>query len=246
MQSRSVAIFLDDGGVINDNTLRASQWQGLVGEFLAPRLGGTGRAWADANAAVAGQVFNEHFLRPGQNPGADYRETWERYQESWLLGMCEKLGVTVPTADVLPLAREAHAYVTRRVLAAFPSVVDVIRELRTDGHRLYTASGENSTELEGYLGAMGVRELFTELSGPDLVNTVKGSVLYYRRVFEHAGIDPANAIVVDDSSSMARQASEAGARAVLVAADPPANLDGVDVIGGLTELPALLRAGSAR
>ena len=42
-------IFLDDGGVLNDNDRRAPQWQRLVGEFFVPRLGGTHQAWAEAN-----------------------------------------------------------------------------------------------------------------------------------------------------------------------------------------------------
>ena len=33
-------IFLDDGGVMNDNNTRALQWQRLVSEFFAPLLGG--------------------------------------------------------------------------------------------------------------------------------------------------------------------------------------------------------------
>ena len=61
-------IFLDDGGVLNDNSRRAPQWQRLVGEFLTPRLGGTRLDWANANAAVAGPVFNEHVLQAGQDP----------------------------------------------------------------------------------------------------------------------------------------------------------------------------------
>ena len=46
-------IFLDDGGVMNDNTLRGPQWQRLVGEYLSPRLGGSLQAWAEANKHVA-------------------------------------------------------------------------------------------------------------------------------------------------------------------------------------------------
>jgi len=33
-------IFLDDGGVMNDNNARALQWQRLVGEYFVPLLGG--------------------------------------------------------------------------------------------------------------------------------------------------------------------------------------------------------------
>ncbi|MCX8212923.1 MAG: hypothetical protein OTJ97_00160 [SAR202 cluster bacterium] len=42
-------IFLDDGGVMNDNTLRGREWQRHVGEYLSPRLGGSLQAWGNAN-----------------------------------------------------------------------------------------------------------------------------------------------------------------------------------------------------
>jgi hypothetical protein len=38
-------VFLDDGGVLNDNERRAPEWRRLLGEFFAPRLGGTPEAW---------------------------------------------------------------------------------------------------------------------------------------------------------------------------------------------------------
>lgn len=42
-------VFLDDGGVMNDNNTRALQWQGLVSEFFIPLLGGSSDAWSRAN-----------------------------------------------------------------------------------------------------------------------------------------------------------------------------------------------------
>lgn len=67
-------IFLDDGGVINDNSLRAPQWQMLVGEFFAPRLGGSQPAWAEANRAIFGDVFAwlEAQLELDGSPGWSY------------------------------------------------------------------------------------------------------------------------------------------------------------------------------
>jgi len=40
-------VFLDDGGVLNDNDRRAVEWRRLLGEFFAPRLGGTPEAWGE-------------------------------------------------------------------------------------------------------------------------------------------------------------------------------------------------------
>ena len=42
-------VFLDDGGVMNDNSQRGFQWRRLVGEFFVPLLGGTSEAWVEAN-----------------------------------------------------------------------------------------------------------------------------------------------------------------------------------------------------
>ena len=57
MSSR-LTIFLDDGGVINDNAVRGPQWQRLVGRFLSPRLGGEPEAWAQANKVVAERIWS--------------------------------------------------------------------------------------------------------------------------------------------------------------------------------------------
>ena len=54
------SIFLDDGGVMNDNALRGAQWQRLVGEFLAPRLGGDPEARAQANKVVAERMWRRY------------------------------------------------------------------------------------------------------------------------------------------------------------------------------------------
>lgn len=57
-------IFLDDGGVMNDNRQRAVQWQGLVSEFFAPRLGGTSEARIEATRSVVDRLLEpEHWQR---------------------------------------------------------------------------------------------------------------------------------------------------------------------------------------
>ena len=50
------AVFLDDGGVLNDNDCRAPEWRRLLGEYFAPRFGGTPQAWGEADAKLPGAV----------------------------------------------------------------------------------------------------------------------------------------------------------------------------------------------
>ena len=71
--------------------------------------------------------------------------------------MCKLVGIEIPPEEeCLRLARHAAAFITRRVRAAFPGVVDTIRTLHHQGYPLHTASGESSPDLAGYLQAMGV------------------------------------------------------------------------------------------
>lgn len=53
-----LVVFLDDGGVMNDNSQRALQWQRLVSEFFVPLLGGTPDAWIEANRVVIDHILD--------------------------------------------------------------------------------------------------------------------------------------------------------------------------------------------
>ena len=235
-------IFLDDGGVMNDNRTRALQWQQLVSEYFVPLLGGSPEAWSRANRVVADRLFEPDAWRRRVQAAADYRSFDRAYQVEWLRDMCELVGVgTPPEEECLHLARGAAAFITRRVQAAFPGVVDTIRTLHCQGYMLHTASGESSLDLEGYLQAMGVRACFGRLYGPDLIDTLKEGPEYYERIFADLGIAAAEALVVDDSPRATRWATQVGARAALVG-DLPLPQTGTTVhMGNLVELPATLQ-----
>ena len=235
-------VFLDDGGVMNDNNECGLQWQRLVGELFVPLLGGSPEAWSRANRVVTDRLFEPAAWRRRVQAAADYSSFDRAYQMEWLRGMCELVGVEAPPEEErLRLARRAVAFITRRVRAAFPGVVDAIRTLHRQGYPLHTVSGESSLNLEGHLQAMGVRDCFGRLYGPDLIDTLKEGPEYYERMFADLGIAPANALVVDDSPRATEWATQVGARAVLVG-DSSLPQRGMTLpIGSLVELPALLQ-----
>lgn len=239
---RIEAIFIDDGGVMSDNSVRAPQWQALIGEFMAPRLGGTAAGWAEANRVTAPLTWQKSLQR--MKEGLDFPSWWGLDQEEWLTAMCAHTGLAAPedSDDRLRLAGEAAEYVTRRVRAAFPGAVEAVRALRRMGYRLFTATGEVSREIGNYLEGMRIRHLFEGLYGPDLVNKHKVSVEYHRAIFADAGVDPLNVLVVDDNAGPVAWAREAGARAIRVSADG-GNAAGGPGIKYLAELPKLLAAG---
>jgi len=245
MTLRASTILLDDGGVMNDNTLRGPEWQRLVAEFLSPRLGGAPEAWGEANDVVFTQMWREFeaLLHPVLEADSDtYFDFFGEQRARWLRDMCEYVGGEAPNAEeCYALGRETEQYVLPRVRAGFPGAADAIRALHAKGYRLGTASGGRAFELEGHLTGLGVRELFPErLYGPDLVRAVKGTSHYYERIFADAALDPADTIVVDDAAWVLDRAAAAGAQTVLVSTKPQRSRYAHTVIALLAELPALI------
>ena len=180
---RTPAIFVDDGGVMNDNSLRGPQWQEHVGAFLSRRLGGGASVWSEANAVVVPPLWPKYQPIMGgiTEPDADVVALWNAYQVDWLRSMAAYAGRPAPADDAegIALAKEASIYTTERVQAAFPGVIETLHRLHADGYTLNTASNQVSHEMDGYLRAMNVRELFpVRVYGQDLLRMSKGHPLY--------------------------------------------------------------------
>jgi HAD superfamily hydrolase (TIGR01509 family) len=235
-------IFLDDGGVMNDNRKRGSQWQYLVSEFFVPLLGGTSEAWMEANRIVIDRLFEPVAWQTRLQLATDYKSFDRTYQLDWLRGMCELVGIGVPAEEeCFALARRATAFIIPRVKAAFPGAAEAIRTLHHLGYTLHTASGEPSNELAGHLQGMEVRDCFECLYGPDLIDTFKNGPAYYERLFADIGIMPADALVVDDSPQAVDWAAQVGARTVLVGDGLYAKTRATLNISCLAELPAAIQ-----
>ena len=231
MKTRPV-VFLDDGGVISENAQRGGQWERLVGEFFAPRLGGEPASWAEANRVVATALFEDFDAVLGADPA--YAPFQHRYNRLWLPPMCARVGVPAPPdGQVDDLFWEAISWITPRVKADVDGAADAVRWLRANDYRLFTASGEDSISLNGYLSAIGIRDCFGErLFGPDLLGVVKSGDWFYERLFAESGVAPTDALVIDDSAKAVGWARQVGARALHVGTE----------LGGLRDLPAWLLA----
>jgi HAD superfamily hydrolase (TIGR01509 family) len=209
-------VFLDDGGVMSDNAMRPGPWQRLVGEFFVPRLGGSHWVWAEANRRVTATLFAD--FDAVLNEDRDFASFERRYNRLWLPPMCRWVGVAEPPDDEIDaLCREATAWITRRVEAPQRGAPEAVRWLSEHDYRLFTASGEDSIALDGYLSAIGVREYFGErVYGPDLLGVMKSGPWFYESLFAETGVDPADALVIDDSPKAIAWARGVGAEALHV------------------------------
>ena len=233
-------IFLDSGGVINDNQARAPQWRRHVAEYFAPRLGGDGPAWEEANRITLERIIEPAAWEARMQESSDWLSFDRQYNLDWLRSMCGLMGVPCPGEDeALRLAGDAGRTIIRLVRAPMPGAAGAILALHRLGFELHTASGEYSEDLDSILTDLGVRQCFGRLYGPDLINTLKAGPEYYRLVFKGAGVRPAETLVVDDSARALRWAEQVGAPTVLVQREPPPGWATAH-IGSLAELPRLL------
>jgi len=236
----SCIVFLDLGGVIIDKDQQITKWQGFVGECFVRLLGGTQEAWTLAHRLVTNRL--EKWEGAHGQTSADFVSFYRSYQLQWVRGMCELLGIRIPAEEEsLALAYRAIASITHRIQVGLPGAVEAIRILHHQGYPLRLASGACSLELAGYLDGLGVRHCFGRLYGADLINTFKEGPAYYRRLFADVGIQPAEALVVDDSPQAINWAAQPGAKTVLVRTASHPEHVGIPRIGSLAQLPAFLQ-----
>jgi phosphoglycolate phosphatase-like HAD superfamily hydrolase len=210
-----VALFLDDGGVLDDNGLRGAEWPRLIGEFMPARLGGTADRWASANRAVSSRVWAS--LQQRLPEFISHREFQRTYATDWMNAMCGYLGITPPRDDdIVTLYAELATYIGQRATSAIAGAADAVRSLHRAGYILYMASGTPSWELRSIVENMGIAATLTGLYGPDLVDHVKYGAAFDERVFLYAGIAPGQVLVIESDRECCHWASEAGARAVWI------------------------------
>ncbi len=215
MKKRPATLFLDDGGVLNDNNLRGPEWLRLLGEFMPDRMGGTAESWAGANRQVFPKLWKQVQSRMGEF--SSHREFMQFYATSWLSEMSTIVGVqTLPDDDAVALYKEVSRYIAERANCEAEGAADAVRSLSHAGYTLHMASGTPSWELEGILAKMGISDAFSTLYGPDLVDYVKHGPGFYERLFAHAEVSPETVLVIESDSECCDWAAEAGAEVVWI------------------------------
>jgi FMN phosphatase YigB (HAD superfamily) len=143
-------------------------------------------------------------------------------------------------AEQIKIARDAHMYCTALVQADYPGVVEAILKLKFEQNfDMYTCSGESAPELELTFRTLGISTLaaaetarkelhngseaarllqpvFTKLYGPDLINCNKSSSRFYELIFQDSGVDPKDAVILDDKEYILGWVKVHGARTVLI------------------------------
>jgi len=233
-------LFVDKGGVLIDNNDLSPQWRRLIGEFLAPRLGGSPEAWSAANIPAFERQLERWRAAMARRGPADIRGFFAKDARLWFLDMCDAIGLARPPDDeVERMAVDIVSYVKERLEFRAPQRgLLALRRLRERGVALHVASADAHDELVTFLERIGARDLFDRVYGSDVVNTWKFGPEYYRAVLADSQVDPEGAAVVDDSPSAVSWARDCGMRAFLVERQGGEGFDNA-VTRVITEIAAL-------
>lgn len=240
-------VFLDIDGVISDIDQLGADFDSLIGDVLAPALGGSPRDWGRANHASFPRVID--YLRQGRledDPIARFNQESHHLIEA----MCELLDVPAPDAETAArLGRQFNEHVRRNGSAPDGEARPVIEALAAS-RDVHLATGNLSWNAIAVLENIGVTESVDIPAGADLVGAVKELPVFYERLFALATVRASDAIVVDDSPVLLAHAASLGARTVLVSAarhrpsDLPASALVVDDITGVPDAVVAIEAAA--
>ncbi|HJM88231.1 MAG TPA: HAD family hydrolase [Dehalococcoidia bacterium] len=231
-------VFLDVDGVIVDAVKLPQEYIRLLGDVLAPALGGEPEDWGRANGIVFPRVWEQ--LKDSTN---DQDELVNRVAIANIQGMAEHLGIAPPDeATCRRLDDDFHIYVRGNGDFFFAESADVIRTLAAS-YDVHISSGNSSDMIEVMLERLGVSSEVGMKFGADLVDARKGGPDFYPRVFDATSTDPAASVVVDDQPHQLALAAALGAATVLIEAEPSGVAHPVDAtISTIADLPAAIAA----
>jgi HAD superfamily hydrolase (TIGR01509 family) len=210
----AITIFFDDGGVLNDNEIRGQQWKTYVGEYYSSRFGGEPEVWGEANQKLISSLF-DIFWEDRKEKFNDHQSFYNDFKKNMVLGMFKEVGKIPPrNINIEEVFNSAREYVIPKVRSAIPGIIKSVKELSKRGFILFTAAGVVSIEMKMYLEGMGIIKYFKGIYGPGIINTWKSGPDYYGAIFNHSGVEPSKAIIIDDQPRFLNNALDEGANVI--------------------------------
>lgn len=214
-------IFFDDGGVLNSDQLRGEQWKPLIAEFMLKKFGGSASHWMEANFKAITKMTEQLIEATNSNSGnLSFTDGHTLECKVWVETMFEGSGLELPPeSQYLDIMQEADSYVIPKIQSSYPNIIEVIKQLHKEGYTLNTASGASERWLKLFLEPMGIVHCFKTVYGTDIINTRKGTMLYYDKIFEWEKINPKQTIIIEDNVKMLNRAKDLGANVIQACLD---------------------------
>ena len=124
----------------------------------------------------------------------------------------------------------------------YPGVVPLIQSLRSQGVRLGIVTTTWQRNVAIVLKATGLTDAFEVVIAKEDVAAVKPAPDGYQSALEYLGLEPSDAIAIEDSPTGAESARAAGLRVLAVGhRRPPGDWSGANFLPDLTNLDATLK-----
>jgi phosphoglycolate phosphatase len=126
----------------------------------------------------------------------------------------------------------------------FPGAMEVVRRLKSDGHRLGVCTNKPEALSNKLLRALDMAPLFSAVLGADTLSVRKPVPEHLLETIRRIGGDPTRAVMIGDSEVDAETAKKAGVKLVIFTfgytAFDPATFGADELLHSFTELPAAL------
>lgn len=109
-----------------------------------------------------------------------------------------------------------HNYIEQKGLPVKKGVREILDFLRAGGYDIGLASSTSRPSVEGHLERAGIRAYFRSLTTGDMVEHSKPCPDIYLMACESLGVEPAQALAIEDSPNGIRAAHSAGMIPVMV------------------------------
>lgn len=193
-------IFFDLHGTLVDGDALHPCYSRAMGRILSARYGGDPGAWAQANSRILADwdSYYADLDLDGDEGLADYREGLFRTTRA----MFRLMAIPEPAKDeLMALAWELPGKVTQGCDAIFPDVPPVIASLHAAGYTLGVTSHALVAQGRGLLQGGGLLDYFTgPFVGPDNAEQFRKDAAFFRLAPLLADVDPAQCVVVDDTT----------------------------------------------
>ncbi len=212
-----LAVFLDLYRVLADPHEMTRRFRQRMAEILRRDYG--------VPSAKALEIHDEAFewyQREGEKLDAMRNiigegEAWERavnkLDEKHVLLVLEMIDQE-PPKNPSQYAKDFEREIVQGTDAIYPDVRPALKEIKKRGHRLFMSTNTTSHNGEAALVGGSIRDYFDDVVTLEVTKSKKNRLHYWQRAFEHTGVEPSDALIVDDVAEYLEPAAAIGAKCV--------------------------------
>lgn len=160
-------------------------------------------------------VLEEYGITPVPNAlgvihisGISAEANWERFKEHYKF--------EADTQELTKAKNEAHLKLLQEKVDAMPGLLDLLKNLKTNGHKLAIASSSIRQHIDLIVKQLGIADFFDAITSGEEVTDGKPSPDIFLKAAAKLDVNPSECVVIEDAMSGMQAAKAAGMYALVV------------------------------